>query len=94
MILTNDQIADARASGEIAIEPFLDKQLQGASYDLRVGDEGATTSSKKIVNIKESGVLVIQPGDFATILVLEELRLSPLHTARLGLRSKLARIKD
>ena len=91
MILTNDQIADARASGEIAIEPFLDKQLQGASYDLRVGDEGATTSSKKIVYIKESGFLVIQPGDFATILVLEELRLSPLHTARLGLRSKLAR---
>jgi dCTP deaminase len=91
MILTNDQISDARERGDIVIEPFLDRQVQGASYDLRVGHEGATTSSKRVVNIKESGFLVIQPGDFATILVLEELRLSPLYTARFGLRSKLAR---
>jgi dCTP deaminase len=91
MILTNDQLVDAREKGEIMIEPFLDKQIQGASYDLRVGTEGATTSSKKVINIKELGFLVIQPGDLATVLVLEELRLSPLYTARFGLRSKLAR---
>ena len=91
MILTNVQIIEALEDGYIIIDPFLDKQLQGASYDLRVGHEGATTSSKKLVNIKESGFLVIQPGDFATVLVLEELRLSRMHTARFGLRSKLAR---
>ena len=59
MILTNDQITDARASGDIVIEPFLDKQVQGASYDLRVGREGATTSSKRVINIKDSGFLVL-----------------------------------
>jgi dCTP deaminase len=91
MILTNDLIMEARINGDIIIEPFLDKQVQGATYDLRVGHEGATTSSKKVVNIKETGFLVIQPGDFATVLVLEELKLSPLYTARFGLRSKLAR---
>jgi dCTP deaminase len=91
MILTNDQIVEARENGGIVIDPFLDRQLQGASYDLRVGHEGATTSSKRIVNIKEAGFLVIQPGDFATVLVLEELRFSPMYTARFGLRSKLAR---
>ncbi len=91
MILTNDQIIEARERGDIAIEPFLDRQVQGASYDLRVGNEGATTSSKRVINIKESGFLAINPGDFATVLVLEELRLSPLYTARFGLRSKFAR---
>jgi deoxycytidine triphosphate deaminase len=90
-MLTNGQIAEAVTAGDIVIEPFLDKQLQGASYDLRVGHEGATTSSKKKVDLKESGFLVIQPGDFATVLVLEILRLSPMYTARFGLRSKLAR---
>jgi dCTP deaminase len=91
MVLTNDQIIEARESGGILIEPFVDKQLQGASYDLRVGFEGATTSSKKVINIKEAGFLVIQPGDFATVVVLEELHFSAMYTARFGLRSKLAR---
>jgi hypothetical protein len=91
MVLTNDQIIEARESGGILIEPFVDKQLQGASYDLRVGFEGATTSSKKVINIKEAGFLVIQPGDFATVVVLEELHFSAMYTARFELRSKLAR---
>lgn len=91
MILTNDEIVEAMGKGDIEIDPFIDKQLQGASYDLRVGTDGATTSSKRIVNIKDAGFLVIQPGDFATVLVLEELRLKPMYTGRFGLRSKLAR---
>jgi dCTP deaminase len=91
MVLSNDQIVEAHMNGGILIEPFIDKQVQAASYDLRVGPEGATTSSKRVVNIKEAGFLVIQPGDFATVLVLEELTLSPMYSGRFGLRSKLAR---
>ena len=65
--------------------------MQGATYDLRVGEEAATTSSKRKLNVKDLGFVVIQPGDFATVLTLEELRFSPSYVGRFGLRSKLSR---
>src|SRR6266571_6060158 len=91
MILTDRQISEARAVGDIKIEPFEDKQLQPASYDLRVGEQGITTSSKKKIDIKADGFLVVHPGDFAVVLVHEEIRLGPQFAARFGLRSKYAR---
>lgn len=91
MILTDRQIRDAIDSREIGIEPFEDGQVQPASIDLRVGEEGATTKSKKKTNIKEAGFLILDPGDFGVISVFEEIRLSPQHAGRIGLRSKYAR---
>lgn len=91
MILTDRQLRDACQQEDIAISPFDDHQIQPASYDLRVGESGITTSSKKLTNIKETGYLLIQPGDFAIINVLEEIKLNAQHTGRFGLRSKYAR---
>lgn len=91
MILTNDQILDAYRKQNILINPFDEKQIQGATYDLRVGDKGATTSSKKLINIRENGYLTLEPGDFGIIIVFEELRIGPQYAARFGLRSKYAR---
>jgi len=91
MILTDQQIRQAVEDGDIVIKPFDDKQVQPATYDLRVGEYGATTSTKKKVNVREDGYLLLEPGDFGVITVLEEIRLSPQHTARFGLRSKYAR---
>jgi dCTP deaminase len=91
VILTDRQIAEAQSKGDIKIEPFEERQLQPASYDLRVGDQGITTSSKKKVNIKTDGYLLVQPGDFAVVLVNEEIRLGAQYVARFGLRSKYAR---
>ncbi len=91
MILTAQQIIDACKSGDILIEPFDEHQVQAASYDLRIGEQGATTSTKKIVNIREAGYLLVQPGDFAVITVLEQIRLGPQYVGRFGLRSKYAR---
>jgi dCTP deaminase len=91
MILNNDQISDAVTNGDILIEPFSSDQIQGATYDLRVGEEAATTSSKRKLNIKDLGYFVIQPGDFATVLTLEELHFSSSFVGRFGLRSRLAR---
>ena len=73
------------------INPFDPEQVQGASYDFRVGEQGATTSSKKLVNIRETGYFLLQPGDFGVVTVLEEIRLGPQYAARFGLRSKYAR---
>lgn len=91
MILTDRQIRDACQKGDIVIEPFDDAQVQPASYDLRVGGQGATTSAKKRVDIKEDGYLLLEPGDFGVVTVFERLELSAQHVARFGLRSRYAR---
>lgn len=91
MILTDHQIVAAYKKGDIVIEPFDERQVQGATYDFRIGEQGATTTSKKLVNIKDAGFITIQPGDFAVVTVDEILRLSPHYVGRFGLRSKFAR---
>jgi dCTP deaminase len=91
MILTDRQIKEAVAAGDIAISPFDERQVQAASLDLRVGEEGATTKTKKRINIREHGFLLLEPGDFGVISIFEELRLGPQHVGRIGLRSKYAR---
>lgn len=91
MILTYDQIKQANADGDITIEPFEESQIQAASYDLRIGDQGATTSSHGVVDIKKKGFLVLKPGDFGVIICLEKIRLGAQYAARFGLRSKFAR---
>lgn len=91
MILPAQQIVAHYKKGDILIAPFDEEQVQAASYDLRVGAQGATTTGKKLVNIKEVGYLSIEPGDFAILITFEELKLGPQYAARFGLRSKYAR---
>lgn len=91
MILTDKQILEANKAGDILIDPFDEKQVQPATYDFRVGEKGATTSTKKLINIREQGFLLLNPGDFAIITVLEKLKLNLQHVGRFGLRSKYTR---
>ena len=91
MLLADSQIREAQASGDIVIEPFDDGQIQAATYDLRVGSQAATTSSKKAVNVGENGFVTLAPGDFGIVTALETIELSPMIAARFGLRSKFAR---
>lgn len=91
MILTNDQIVEAYRKQDIIIDPFDDKQIQGASYDLRVGHQGITTTTKELIDLSKKGFLLLEPGDFAVVLTFEEIKLGPQHTARFGLRSRYAR---
>jgi len=91
IILNDSQIMGAMRNGEIILDPFDEKQVQGASYDLRVGEQAATTSSKKVVNIREHGFVLLQPGDFAVVTAYESLKLDAQHVGRFGLRSKYAR---
>lgn len=91
MLLTDKQIREACKAGDISIEPFEDSQVQPATYDLRVGAQGATTTTKKLIDIQREGYLLLKPGDFAIITVFEILHLNPQYAARFGLRSKYAR---
>lgn len=91
MILTDRQIRAAQESREISIDPFDDNQVQSATYDLRVGEQGATTSTKELINIKRDGYVSLAPGDFGVITVLEKIELGAQYAGRFGLRSKYAR---
>ena len=92
MILVDEEIKEAVSSGEIEIRDFLEDCLQPASYDLRVGEEGFITSANRVINIKNEGVLEIQPGDFGLIMTHERLWLPANILGRFGLRSVYARM--
>jgi deoxycytidine triphosphate deaminase len=91
MILSHEQIDEAYRASDILIEPFREKQLQAASYDLRVGPQGITTTQKRLVNVREEGYLFLEPGDFGIVLTLEEIKLGPQFAARFALRSRYSR---
>jgi dCTP deaminase len=91
MILIDEEIKEAVNSGEIGFTHFSEECLQPASYDLRVGEEGFTTSARIVINIKDEGELKIQPGDFALVMTYEKLKLDTNMLGRFGLRSVYAR---
>lgn len=92
MVLSDQQILKTAQSGVgIEIDPFEKKQVQPASYDLRVGAQGITTSGKEVVDLKQRGFLVLEPGDFGVVITHEMISLDVNHTARIGLRSGLSR---
>ncbi len=91
MILSHNDLSVAVLNKGIEIIPFEEKQMQPATYDLRVGKWGATTSKKAKVDIEKTGYILLEPGDFGVVEVFEELRLSNSYAARFGLRSKYAR---
>jgi len=92
MILVDEEIKEAVNNGEIEeFTNFSEECLQPASYDLRVGEEGYTTSAGKVINIKNEGELKIQPGDFALVMTHEKLKLRTNMLGRFGLRSAYAR---
>jgi len=91
MILSDRQIKDAVAEKKIEITPYEEDQVQPASYDLRVGKQAGTTSTKKLIDMEETSYLVIGPGDFAIVTTFEVVKLDASHVARFGLRSKYSR---
>ena len=91
MILNDRDIRSVAANGEIRIDPFSDEQIQPASYDLRVGSQGLTTSSNSLIDIRRKGFLELRPGDFGIIITRETIEFNNSHVARIGLRSRYAR---
>ena len=91
MIVTDGMMRDAFEGGGISVEPFGDKQIQAATYDLRIGDQAVTTSSKEVRNLREKGFVVFEPGDFGFVTTLEVIKLSAEYAGRFGLRSSFAR---
>jgi len=91
MILNDKQIHNAIDAGEIKIKNFEPSCVQPASYDMRVGEEGFTTTAKERINIREKGFIILEPGDFGVVTTFEAIELPPHFAARIGIRSYYSR---
>jgi dCTP deaminase len=74
---------------EVNIKPFNDELFQGASYELTLGDEVYLTNSKsgKIETLNESNSQIeIEPGQFALLLINEEIYIPENYLAFITLK--------
>lgn len=91
MLLSDVQIRDALKSGDLAIEPFDEKCLEPASYDIRLGRYAFSSKTKEKRDLQAADVLTIEGGEFAIVETLERVQLSRSMAGQLGLRSEYAR---
>jgi dCTP deaminase len=90
-MMNDSEICTALQAKEIVLEPFDPQQVQPASYDARVGAEAFSSTVKEKVDLSKTGLLVIEPGEFAMIVTREHFRLNKQHAGMLGLRSEFAK---
>jgi len=74
---------------KILIEPFSERSLQPAGYDLRVGDEAYVDGT--MIRVDEAGSVRIPPGRHALVLTLERVKLPDDVMGDIRIRSSLAR---
>lgn len=91
MLMPDIEIQKAIVSKELVMNNFSQECLQPASYDMRVGEEAFSSHEKKPINIKSTGFLNINPGDFILVGTYESVKLSSEIAGRIGLRSFHAR---
>jgi deoxycytidine triphosphate deaminase len=104
-LITDVEIQEAMANGEIEIEPFKESCLKGSSYDLRLGGRGIISKSVtleqlkakiqaeelKEVNIEKEESISIPGGAFALVNTLERVKLSLVYAGHIGMRSYYVR---
>jgi dCTP deaminase len=89
MVLSDQEIKKALEKGDLLIEPFCEKSLQPASYDLTVGREAFARG--KIIDLDKVKFVRIERGDFAVLTTVEKIHCDLSIAGKFGLRSYLAR---
>jgi dCTP deaminase len=90
-VLADVDIRSAISDGLMAIEPLASDCLQPARYDMRVGHEAYVSSSDGKIDVKNKGLVIIDPGEFAVVITRERVRCGPQIAGQLGLSSTYAR---
>ena len=91
MLMTDDEINEARTSGDMVIDYFDESSLQPASYDARVGARALVGGADSERDVAEHGSVTIHPGEFVLIVSRERFKLSQNIAGNLGLRSYYGR---
>jgi dCTP deaminase len=89
-MMTDLQIRAALDSKQIQLEPFDPKQLQPASYDVRLGKWAFASSMKERLDLSTKGLVIVEPGEFAVVESLEHIVLDTQTAGQLGMRSVYA----
>lgn len=97
-VLSGRQITSLVGSGKLLIEPFNPKQVQPASYDLKIGTKILASPispeklGKVIILSKENPSYAIQSGQMVGVLSNERLEMPLELCGRFGIRSSFARL--
>ena len=107
MILSDKDIKEALARGDITIDPFDEKYLQPASVDLHLDKHFLVFDTKsnyvidpkkpmddmmKEINIDDDQPFVLHPGEFALGLIYETTGVSSKYVGRLEGKSSVGRM--
>src|SRR2546428_11334436 len=90
-ILVDHQILRAIDSKLIRINPFERKCLEPATYDMRLGEIAAVSTATTPINLREHGLLNIEPGAMAIVQTLEIVQLATNVAGRIGPKTDLLR---
>jgi len=104
-LLTDNEIEQAMKNGDIEIEPFEAKQLQSATYDMRLGkraiisktvtleelEKQITREEAKEINIEEERSIRIPGGAFALVTTLERIKLGKTYAGHIGMSTYYVR---
>lgn len=91
-MLTDREIREAIAGGDLSIDPLDSGSLQSASYDFRVGHEAFVSRTDQKIDVANKGLVIVDPGEFAVITTRERVHCGPKMAAQLGLVSQYARM--
>lgn len=91
MLMTDGEIKEALASGELIIEQYDEKQLGPCSYDGRAGRQVLVSGIDNLIDLSVENSVTLRPGDFALIMTHESFRLPLNMAANIGMKSSLAR---
>jgi len=84
-----DKEIKRRINDEGLIEDHTDSNIQGASYDMRLGSECAKDG--ELLDLEKEGTLKVYPGEFALLTTFEKLKFPKNMVGRNGIMSKWAK---
>lgn len=105
-ILTDGEVREAIAEGDIEIDPFDEEHgLQPASYDVRLGKKAIITKSVSLeelkgkveqeqvkeINVEKEESIIIPGGAFALVSTFERIRLGGNYAGHIGMRTYYTR---
>jgi deoxycytidine triphosphate deaminase len=91
MLMTDGEIKQAMAAGDLEIQNFDAGQLQAASYDAGLGDRALLGGKDAEIDVAGKGALTIHPGEFVLMVTKERFKLSNTLAGTIGLRSYFGR---
>lgn len=104
-LLTDNEMKQAMKDGGIEIDPFNDKQLQSATYDMRLGkraivsktvtleelEKQVSRDEAKEIEVEREGSIRIPGGAFALVTTLERVKFGKMYAGHIGMSTYYVR---